>query len=125
MKLLKPLVLLIFCILAATLGCKDSRDVIPITSLNCTWKTYFTVNGTVIDVVTSVQQNDTAFVFVNPDPQKYAGASLWLACNMPDEAKKDQIKVKISGYLVGFPNIENSKFRHGRPFELIAIEYLK
>ncbi|WP_428665720.1 hypothetical protein [Runella sp.] len=106
-------------------GC-HKKDVIPISSLSCKWPDYNSVQAKITDVITTVQatHNDTVFVFRNPTPSNENG-SQWLPCNMPQQAKKAGMKVKISGYIITFPGIELSSLIYGRPFELISIEYLQ
>ncbi|WP_428665717.1 hypothetical protein [Runella sp.] len=111
-------------LLLAFCGCKKS-DYVPMRSLSCKWTSNYSVEAKVIDMVTTVHRSvwrDTAYIIRDSTPMsKY---SFWLACNMPERAKKDSVKVKISGYIMTFPGIEGVQFKHGHPFELTSIKYL-
>ena len=125
MKIKKYTISVLSYVLLGFCGCKKS-DVPPIKSLSCKWPADYSVEAKVIDIIATVYQvvqKDTAYVIQNPTPST-GFLSFWLACNMPEKAKKNGIKVKISGYIISFPGIENVVFKHGRPFELISIEYL-
>ncbi len=45
----------------------------------------------------------------------------WLACNLPDEYKKHNLAIRISGYTLTYPGIERSNDT-GSPIELTRIE---
>ncbi|RDB06395.1 hypothetical protein [Runella aurantiaca] len=124
MKIKKYTISVLSYLLLGFCGCKKS-DVIPIKSLSCDWPPNYSVEAKIVDIVTTVHQSfweDTAYIIRNPSLTDTA--PFWGACNMPDKAKKDGIKVKVSGYIITFPGIEGVQFKHGRPFELISIEYL-
>lgn len=45
----------------------------------------------------------------------------WLACNLPDQYKKHNLAIRISGYTLTYPGIERSN-SIGSPIELARIE---
>lgn len=122
MRSVKKLVSIMLIFLLGNTSC--SKDTAPNIHLICAWPENYRAGEVVTGLTTRVvTARDTLFVFESPKIGSVPAGFLY-ACNMPREAKKSGINVKISGHLVTFDLFENAQFIGGYPFEITKIEYL-
>ena len=116
--------LLVFIILLS--GCQSDKNIAPVNLSGCSNPIYTRVKElkdvrTVIIAKTYTAitgSNFTTYFIDHPD----TGFNVpWLACNLPEQYKKDNLTVRISGYTLTYPGIEKSN-DNGNPIELTRIE---
>lgn len=116
--------ILAFIIFIAIGSCKKEPSPEEV-QLSCNWPPQNRAGEKIENFQTEVViLRDSFYVFNIPNIGSFQ-AGTYLPCNLPNEAKKGGVKVKISGYAVTFDGIENVAFLGGAPFELTSIEYLK
>lgn len=102
---------------------KVDPEVIPSdTRLTCSWPLSSSVDSVITAYTTEVVQAGDLFMLKSTGIKKtYTG---YLGpCNLPAAAKKNGLAVKVSGYLVTFPGI-NERDLAADPFELTSVEYI-
>ena len=91
--------------------------------LICTWPANSTVDSILTDYISEVVQFDSLFVLRGTGIRQ-ANTGYLGACNLPKNIKKNGTPVKISGYILDYPGIEDQNVA-ANAFELTKIEVIK
>ena len=91
--------------------------------LKCSWPANSTVDSVLTDYITEVVQFDSLFILKATEIRQ-ANTGYFGACNLPKDVKKNGLTVKISGYVIAYPGIQDQNFA-ANPFELTTIEVIK
>lgn len=117
-------------LLLSTAGCdkavpqKAEPEVVPSdVRLTCSWPSSSTVDSVITEYITEVVQVGDLFMLKSAGMGKVHTGYLG-PCNLPAAAKKNGLAVKVSGYLVTFPDIAEKDLA-ADPFELTLIEYIR
>lgn len=119
-----PFLFLLFVILS---NCQSDKAIKPVSPSGCSDPKYTRVRllenvAAVVIAKTYTTANGSNFTNYYLDQPDTAGFSaLWVACNLPDAYKKDRLPVRINGYILIYPGIENEN-SIGSPIELTRIE---
>lgn len=99
-------------------------QVVPTDSrLTCNWPAGSSVDSVITGYITEVVEIDSFFI-LKAAAIRLADTGYLGACNLPGDAKRNGLSVKISGYMISYPDNKNSDFA-ANPFEITSIEYLK
>ncbi|GHB86332.1 hypothetical protein [Persicitalea jodogahamensis] len=126
MKIFKMTYLYATLLVVSLVSCKDTE---PNIGLVCDWPAQYKYEMTLTDQVGRMRSilnsgNDTIYVIdAYGVSDKITSGSL-LTCNLPGKARVDGKAVKISGYLLTFPNIDRTDIP-GNPFEITSIELIE
>jgi len=116
-------------LIIALFACKED-DPYASVPLLCTWPEGYFSGETVenylsqVDVKPDRNGNDTVFVFQASQKIGNLPPGYLYPCNVPKEARKVGLQIKISGHIVRFSGFDNNSFLYGYPFEITSIEYL-
>lgn len=91
--------------------------------LTCSWPSGSVVDSVITEYTTEVVQVGDLFMLKSTGIGK-AHTGYFGPCNLPAAAKKNGLAVKVSGYLVTFPDIAERDLA-ADPFELTLIEYIQ
>jgi hypothetical protein len=104
-------------------SCKKDSD-IPRVPLQCTWPADYYSGEIVENYSSEVFLKDTVYVLSALKKLGDLPPDFLYPCNMPDEAKKEGLKVIISGHVVRFKDFDSHVLLYGYPFEITSIKYL-
>ncbi len=103
---------------------KEPADIPSDIRLTCNWRDGSSVDSIFTDYITEIKQiGDGAFIMRATGIRKVFTGYLG-ACNLPEEAKLDGLAIKVSGYLVTYPDI-NKEDIAANPFEITTYQILK
>jgi hypothetical protein len=103
---------------------KVEPEVVPSdVRLTCSWPSGSVVDSVITDYITEVVQVGDLFMLKSAGIGKIHTGYLG-PCNLPAAAKMNGLAVKVSGYLVTFPDIAERDLA-ADPFELTLIEYIR
>ena len=91
--------------------------------LKCSWPANSTVDSILTDYTSEVVQFDSLFI-LRATEIRQANTGYFGACNLPKDVRKNGLAVKISGYVITYPGIQDQNFA-ANPFELTTIEVIK
>jgi hypothetical protein len=104
---------------------RTEPDPIPIDSrLTCTWRQGSVVDSVFTDYISEVKQIGDGRFILHADGMKKVYTGYLGACNFPEEAKKDGLHMKVSGYLIIYPGITEEDI-FANPFEITSYQILK
>ena len=113
----------LFLIMLSIGSCKKDSG-IPRVPLQCTWPADYYSGEIVENYSSEVFLKDTVYVLSALKKLGDLPPDFLYPCNMPDEAKKEGLKVIISGHVVRFKDFDSHVFLYGYPFEITSIKYL-
>lgn len=116
--------------LSTALGCNDG-DANPQVKLACDWpegyysgESFENFNAEVVLSEAALSQKDSIYVIRTSEIVGKLPSGDLNPCNLPDNAMKNGLKVKVSGHIVRFDQFDKSLFPYGYPIEITSIEYL-
>ncbi len=94
------------------------------TRLTCIWRSNSTVDSTFTDYISEVKQVGDSMFVIRAKGFKKVFTGYLGACNFPKEAKKNGLSLKVSGYLVTYPNILLEDII-ANPFEITSYKIIE
>ncbi|MCF0054254.1 hypothetical protein [Dyadobacter sp. CY356] len=92
--------------------------------LTCNWRTGSTVDSTLTSYTTEVKQVGDSMFILRASGLKKIFTGYLGACNFPKEAKKNGLILKVSGYVVTYPDITLEDII-ANPFEITSYQIIK
>jgi hypothetical protein len=92
--------------------------------LTCSKRNGSSVDSIFINYISKVRQIGDSLFILHADGIKKAYTGYLGACNFPEEAKKDGLSIKISGYLVTYPGMAEDDI-FANPFEITSYQILE
>lgn len=118
-------ILFFFLLTVSFSNCRSQKneieEVIPVELSGCKDSKYTRASelkGLETRVVKSKDSN--VFLIEQPDV-KIGFAAPWIACNLPESFKKDNLRIRFDGFVLTYPGMENENSL-GNPIELTKIE---
>lgn len=135
MKFVKVYPAIISALLLSSVACEkgstfpDARngepDSAPTDSrLTCHWRPGSSVDSIFKDYISEVKQIGDSIFILHADGIKKAYTGYLGVCNFPEKAKKDGLTIKVSGYLVVYPGM-NQEDIFANPFEITSYQLLE
>ncbi|WP_254412351.1 hypothetical protein [Dyadobacter diqingensis] len=113
----------LFLILLFIGSCKKDSG-IPRVPLLCTWPADYHSGEIVENYSSEVFLKDTTYVLSALKKIGDLPPDFLYPCNMPEEEKKEGLKVIVSGHVVRFKDFDSAVLLYGYPFEITSIEYV-